>query len=508
MLHQLLAPTLANDPTRIVLEFHGNRWSAQELDDDSTRLANGLQKLGVGQIDRVAVLLPNCPETIHAYLACFKANFVIVPLDYRHHAAQIRYALNHSGAETLIVHHDRIEDLAEEGVLAGIQNVVTVKSTADHEYLTFDKILEGASGTFAEQSFEPDDLSVMIYTSGTTARPKGVTLTRSAMIAGIKKYLAHVAINQDDVALIAAPITRPMALRCQLLPVLHAGGCVSLIEQFDVDIYVSALQQSPRKTFLALLPGALSKLLSHEKIRECDFSALRICLAGGDRVPNKLHEAFQEITGVPLTEQCGSSEVGAYALNPPFGRKKPGSIGLPMYGAQVCIVTPDGNDAPAGQIGEIVVSSPLMMEGYWNDTALTRKTLHNGWVRTGDLGRFDQDGYLWFMGRKKDIIVCGGSNVSPMEVESILLSHPSVGEACVYGVTEIDGIEQVHACVTTQANTEQATEETLIKFANEHLADYMVPHRIKYIDEMPRKGAGKVDRERLRMREETGMEDL
>ena len=179
-----------------------------------------------------------------------------------------------------------------------------------------------------------------------------------------------------------------------------------------------------------------------------------------------------------------------------------------MYGAQVCIITPDGNDAPAGQIGEIVVSSPLMMEGYWNDTALTRKTLHNGWVRTGDLGRFDKDGYLWFMGRKKDIIVCGGSNVSPMEVESILLSHPSVGEACVYGVTEIDGIEQVHACVTAQANTEQASEETLIKFANEHLADYMVPHRIKYIDEMPRKGAGKVDRERLRMREETGMEDL
>ena len=175
-------------------------------------------------------------------------------------------------------------------------------------------------------------------------------------------------------------------------------------------------------------------------------------------------------------------------------------MGLPMYSAQVCIVTPDGDDAQAGQIGEIVVSSLLMMEGYWNDTALIRKTLHNGWVRTGDLGRFDEDGHLWFMGRKKDIIVCAGSNVSPMEVESILLTHPSVGEACVYGVTEIDGIEQVHACVTAQSNTEQATEEELKEFAREHLAEYMVPCRIQYIDEMPRKGAGKVDRERLRLR--------
>jgi len=508
MLDQLLSPTLNTDPDRTVLEVHGRRWSARELDRDANRLANALRRMGVQPIDRVAVLLPNCHETVLTYLACFKGNFVIVPLDYRHHAAQIRYSMNHSGANVLIVHHDRIRDLDDEGVLGAVDEVVTVARTGEDDYQHFHEVLQGSTDDVTQEVFEADDLSVMIYTSGTTARPKGVTLTRAAVVAGVKKYLARVALNRDDVALIAAPITRPMALRSQLLPILHAGGCASLIERFEVEAYVSALQRPPRKTFLALLPGALSQVLAHPSIGDCDFGALRICLAGGDRVPEKLHLAFRELTGMHLTEQCGSSEVGAYSLNPPFGRKKQGSIGLPMYGAQVCILTPEGEDVAAGEMGEIVVSSPLMMDGYWNDTALTRKTLHNGWVRTGDLGRFDDDGYLWFMGRKKDIIVCGGSNVSPMEVESVLLNHPLVAEACVYGITECDGSEHVHATVTAQREAEKVSEDDLKAYASEHLARYMVPRRIKYIDKMPRKGAGKIDRERMRMRDETGLDDL
>ncbi|MDE0862634.1 MAG: class I adenylate-forming enzyme family protein [Rubripirellula sp.] len=508
MLDQLLAPILNTDPDRTVLEVHGRSWSAKQLEGDANRLTNGLRRMGVQPIDRVAVLLPNCQETVVTYLACFKGNFVIVPLDYRHHAAQIRYAMNHSGASVLIVHHDRIEDLQEEGVLVAVDQVVTVARTGEDDYQHFHELVQGASDEAPEVVFEADDLSVMIYTSGTTARPKGVTLTRAAVVAGVKKYLTRVPLNGDDVALIAAPITRPMALRSQLLPILHAGGCASLIAGFEVDAYIEALKNPPSKTFLALLPGALSQLLAHPAIGDCDFGSLRICVVGGDRVPEKLHESFLNLTGVQLTEQCGSSEVGAYSLNPPFGRKKLGSIGLPMYGAQVCILTPEGDDVPDGHTGEIVVSSPLMMDGYWNDTALTRKTLHNGWVRTGDLGKFDDDGYLWFMGRKKDMIVCGGSNVSPIEVESVLLNHPSVAEACVYGLTECDGSEEVHACVTSHGQAEQASEEELRAYAGQHLAQYMVPRRIQYIEEMPRKGAGKIDRERLRMRDETGLHDL
>lgn len=508
MLQNLLGPTLENDPNRVLLEFHGQEWTAAELENLANRLAGGLIAMGLMPIDRVAVLLPNRPETVFSYLACFKGNFVMVPLDYRHHPAQIRYALNHSGADVLIVHRERVEELEKEGVLVGVQTVLVVDGTPELPYRDISDILSQEKDQSFSESFENDDLCIMIYTSGTTSRPKGVTLTRTAIMAGIKKYLARVRITSEDNALIAAPITRPMALRCQLLPMLYVGGCISLIERFDADQYVAALQRPPAKTFLALLPGALVQLVNHPEINKCDFSSLRLCMAGGDKVPKKLHESFQERTGVALTEQCGSSEVGAYALNPPFGRKKLGSIGLPMYGAQVCVVDEKGDDIGVGEIGEIVVSSPLMMDGYWNDTALTRQTLHNGWVRTGDLGRFDDDGYLWFMGRKKDTIVRGGSNVSPLEVESILLNHPLVAEACVFGVTELDELEEIYAFVTLHSQDEPVTEQELLDFARQHLADYMIPKSIHFTDELPRKGAGKIDRERLKMRIETGMDDL
>src|SRR5207248_1608778 len=161
-----------------------------------------------------------------------------------------------------------------------------------------------------------------------------------------------------------------------------------------------------------------------------------------------LHGAFGRLTGLELSEQCGMTETGMYALTPPFGRKKPGSIGLPFYGVQVCLVDAHGKDVRAGEAGEVVVHSPLMMEGYWNDSAQTRKALRDGWCRTGDLARFDEDGYLWFVGRKKNIIVRDGFNISPAEVEDALLEHAAVAEACVVGVTDSVHGQNVHAFVT------------------------------------------------------------
>lgn len=500
MLHQLLKRTLSEDPHRKVLEMQGRSWTAMELEQSSASLASGLMNAGLEAGDRVAVLLPNCRETVLAYLACFKANFVMVPLDYRHRATQIGYALSHSGASVLIVHRDRVPELHEEEVLSGVPQIVIVGGEpTDRRERRFDDVAARVASAPFPENFDDRDLCLMIYTSGTTSRPKGVTMTRAAIMAGIKKYLAWVPLGKSDVALIAAPITRPMALRSQLLPVLYAGGCVSLIGQFTVGEYVAALQRPPSKTYLALLPSALAQVLAHPDIRKADFSALRLGIAGGDRVPPRLQEAFAEITGVPLTEQCGASEVGPYAMNPPFGRKKPGSIGLPMYGTQVCIVNPQGDDGGALEIGEILVRSPMMMDGYWNDTAMTRKIMHDGWVRTGDLGRYDCDGYLWFMGRKKDVIVRGGSNVSPLEVESALSDHPAVAESCVIGVPDPQWGQVVHAYVVRELHQEISTA-ALLEFLKSRLAEYMVPEQIHFIERMPVKGPGKIDRELLRMR--------
>ncbi len=198
------------------------------------------------------------------------------------------------------------------------------------------------------------------------------------------------------------------------------------------------------------------------------------------------------------------TETGLYALTPPFGRKKPGAIGLPCYGTQVCLIDDQGNDVRAGQVGEVIVRSPLMMDGYWNDSAQTRKVLRDGWCRTGDLARFDEDGYLWFVGRKKNIIVHDSWNISPAEVESALLAHPAVAEACAVGVTDVVHGQNVHVFVTLRPGGAAPEAVDLQRFAAGRLSRQMAPERIHVVAEFPRTGAGKVDRERLQWQAEAG----
>ena len=348
----------------------------------------------------------------------------------------------------------------------------------------------------------------MIYTSGTTSRPKGVVLSHGALSTGVRKYLSRVTLSADDVALVATSISRPLALRCQLLPTLWAGGRVCLLGKFCPEGYVAALRRSPAKTFLTLTPAGLSLLVANADFRSCDFSGLRLCLAGGDRVPARLLESFERLTGVPVTEQCGSTETGPYSMNPPFGQKKPGSIGLPVHGVQVAVVDESGADVPTGAVGEIRVSGPGVMDGYWNESAMTRKTIRKGWVNTGDLGRYDEDGFLWFVGRKKDVIVRTANGlankIAPLEVEAALLEHPAVREACVIGVPDPVCGEAPHAYVILESGV-QARPAELQRFVADRLAEFMVPAEIRAIDEMPFKGPGKVDRELLRMRAIAGV---
>ena len=501
MLHDILKPVLDQDPDRRALEFHGRFWSYAELDADADRLAATLLALGLEPMDRIAVLLQNQPETVITYLACFKAGFVCVPLDYRHRTSQIEYALGHSEARLLLADVPRLKELKECGAVEHVDHLVTTAASDIPSVRLFQSLIESTVEQPPPEHFEDDELCLMIYTSGTTSRPKGVTLSRGAIKAGVTQYLAQVPIRQDDVQLIAAPITRPMALRSQLLPILRAGGCACLIEHFEIDAYLDAIQRPPAKTMTALLPAALTRILHHKSFSPEMLANLRLCISGGDHVPPALHAEFLQLTGLALTEECGSSEAGQFAINPPFGRKKPGSIGLPFYGVQVRLLDRHGDDVLHGETGEIVVNTPAMMDGYWNDTARTRRAISSRGLRTGDLGRFDDDGFLWFMGRKRDVIIRGGSNVSPLEVESVLNAHPAVSESCVVGVTNEDLGQEIFAYITRRSAQTVSADE-LKRFAAESLADYMIPDYIASIAEMPHMGSGKTDRDQLKHRAE------
>lgn len=499
MLHQLLSRTLRIDPARPILESNGSWTTASELERLALRLASGLAALGLEEGDRVAVLLPNSVEAVACYLACFRMRFVIVPLDYLYHPLQIGYALGHCGASLLIAHHERIPGLDEAGVLTSVPRVAVVGGgTSGGRRRPFEALL-GSERPLPPEAPREDSPAVMIYTSGTTSRPKGVVLSHGALSNGLRKYLSRVPLTPEDVALVSSSISRPLALRCQLLPTLFVGGRVSLLRKFVAQDYVEALNRPPAKTFLTLTPAAIGQLVANPDFHRCDFSRLRLCLAGGDQVPVRLLESFEHLTGVPVTEQCGSTETGPYAMNPPFGRKKKGSIGLPAFGVHVAVVDENGDDVPTGTVGDLRVSGPGIMDGYWNDSAMTRRTLQRGWIHTGDLGRFDEDGYLWFMGRKKDVIPCGGNKVAPLEVEGALSRHPAVLESCVIGVPDPLWGQVPHAHVVLQPGA-TADPEELRRFVRNQLAEFMVPTCIHLIPEMPYKGPGKIDRELLRMR--------
>lgn len=480
--------------------IHGDTtWTYGELHRRSVRIARNLLAAGVEPGDRIVTLLPNCPELVALYVAGFHGGFTVVPLDIRYHSALINYALRHSGAKAVVVDGGRIDDMSKCDAFGDVEIRLFTGPGKNQGYQAFRHLLATRPTESLHEDLRGDDVSLVFYTSGTTARPKGVTLTRDCVASSISKAGAILRLNSDDVTMIAAPVSRPMALRTQLLPSLAAGATIVLLSGFAPDTFMDALRAHTNTTILALLPGALRRILFHQDLKREDLGCVRLCICGGDYVPADLFEKFREITGIELTEQCGMTETGMYAVNPPYGRKKSGSIGLPYYGVQLSIIDAKGRDMQWGEPGEIAVKSPFAMDGYWNDTAATRRVMRDGWIRTGDIGRIDDDGYIWLEGRKKDIIIHGGSNISPAAVEAVLQKHPQVSQACVVGVDDPESGQAVYAFVTLKADTEfDLIEHELITLAEKELPAYMVPQEICVLPKLPTTGSGKVDRDRLK----------
>ena len=479
---------------------HGDTtWTYGELNRRAIRIARNLLSAGLDPGDRVVTLLPNCPELVALYVASFHAGFTIVPLDTRYHSALINFALRHSGAKAVVVDGSRIGDMSSCEAMSDV-DIRLFTGPGKHEgYQAFRHLLATRPTESLHDDLRGDDVSLVFYTSGTTARPKGVTLTRDCVASSIHKAGAVLRYNSDDVTLIAAPVSRPMALRTHLLPSLAAGATIVLLSGFTPDTYLQALRKHTNTTIIAMLPAALRKILFHTELKREDLSCVRLCICGGDHVSADLFARFHDVTGIELTEQCGMTETGMYAVNPPYGRKKSGSIGLPYYGIQLSIIDDRGCDVRWGEPGEIAVKSPFAMDGYWNDTAATRRVMRDGWIRTGDIGRIDDDGYIWLDGRQKDIIIHRGSNISPAAVEAVLQKHTTVSQACVIGVDDAETGQVVYAFVTLNADIEfERIEQELMALAEKELPAYMVPQEICVLPRLPTTGSGKLDRDRLK----------
>jgi acyl-CoA synthetase (AMP-forming)/AMP-acid ligase II len=499
LLGRILHDTRQRTPDKIALWFDDKSWTYGELDDATDRIAAALGAAGVRSGDRVALFLLNCPELVFSYFACFKLGAVAVPLNYRYRQAEAQYALEHSGATTLIAH----PALAGEVVglpLArmGIRRCYLAAPEAKPPFAAFDSLLAGPRGAVPAATFDEQQPAAILYTSGSTARPKGVVYSHATLWHNCLIQSATFQLTADDVHLVSTAACHAAAFTGQLLPNVYVGG-TSVLTHLPSPAQVADALQRHRVTRVQMLPATLKDLVEYlERRPAADLASWRCCTAGGDVVPLDLHQRFRKAVGFEITELFGMTEALSCITNPPFGTGRAGSIGQPAAQTRLRIVDDRDKDVPIGRTGELLVQSPAMMVGYWNDPAGSAEALRDGWMHTGDLVRCDEDGYYWFVSRKKEIIIRGGSNISPLEVEEVIDAHPAVHLSCVVGLPDRHFGQIVAAYVALRDDVSpQPTADQLRQFVAERIAAYKVPEKITILPEMPLNSTGKVDRKRL-----------
>jgi long-chain acyl-CoA synthetase len=486
----------APDDAALVSATRSLTW--HELDEESTRLAGGYRGLGLEQGDRIASLMPNRIDLVVHYLACFKAGLIATPLNYRYTHREIDHALEVSRAKALLAHVERAEDIAESRLSAGLERGTiaygtgeTAAGATDEWDQSFEALLAGDPLPADQPAVDPASPAAIFFTSGSTGPAKGVTHTRESLRWMIASAATAFGLSADDVFLPGSSMSHIGSFLWSLTT-LSIGGRVVVARSTDAHELLPLLREY-QPTVLAMIPAALSALVCDHDLQPGDLSCLRICRAGADKVSTELLHEFAATAGFPIVEGYGMTEVGLATLNPPSGVVKQGSIGRPIGGFSIAIRGEDGEPVAAESVGRIWIRTRSRMAGYWEAPEATDAVVLDEWLDSGDLARADEDGYLWFFGRKKQVIVHDGSNISPLEVEGALGEHPAVALAGVVGVHDTVHGENVRAYVTLREGAEQPSSADLIVFCRDRVG-YKAPEEIVFLDEMPLNPTGKIDR--------------
>ncbi|MEV4292196.1 long-chain fatty acid--CoA ligase [Nonomuraea bangladeshensis] len=465
---------------RAVLTLDGAALTYGALDELSARLAGLLRRRGIGRGDRVAVMLPNVPEFGVVYYGVLRAGAVAVPLDPLLKRREIAAYLGDCGARLLLAWH-AFAETAEAG---------TAGTATDCFFVVpgeLPRLLRAVPPEREPARTRADDTAVLHYTSGTTGRPKGVELTH-ANLAGNAEAVARMhALGVDDVVLGALPLYHTYGQTCSLNATVHAGARLTLLPRFEAGRALEVIRRDGVTVFQGV-PTMFIALLDHPGVS--DLSMLRVCTSGGAALPLDVLRAYEARVGCRIVEGYGLSETSPVAAANRGGPgRRPGSIGRPIRDVEMKVVGEDGRELPPGEIGEIVVRGPNVMKGYWNDPAATAEALRDGWFHTGDLGRVDDDGFFFLVGRRRDIIIRGGYTVYPREVEEVLYEHPAVRQAAVLGVPHPELGEEVAAVVAVRA---PVSGEELRGFVRERVAAYKYPRHITFVAELPTSPTGKI----------------
>ena len=499
----LLRRSAARHPGRTAIVDGDVRVTYAELDEAVNRAANALAERGLAKGDRLALLGHNSLGFVITYFASARLGLICVPINYMLGAEEIAYILDHAGA-TAMVAEDMLLPLAEAGIAAaGREQLVTVRGVIGD---VLEPGWEPVSGWATHHdAAEPvveltdDDPVELLYTSGTESRPKGTILTSRSLIAQHVSCFVDGEMTPDDVEVHALPLFHSAQLHCFFTPSIHLGAVNVLLPKADPAAMLAAVE-AERATKLFCPPTVWIALLNHPDLDRRDLSSLRKGYYGASVMPVEvLAELGERLPGVRLFNFYGQTEMSPLAtvLGPEDQVRKAGSAGRPALNVETQVVDDDGRPVPAGEVGEIVHRSPQAMLGYWDDAAKTAETFRDGWLHTGDLGILDDEGYLYVVDRKKDMIKSGGENVASREVEEVIHAHPAVAEAAVFGIPHPRWIEAVAAVVVPRAGHELAAEE-VTRFCRDRLAGFKTPRYVVIADELPKNPSGKILKRELR----------
>jgi long-chain acyl-CoA synthetase len=491
-------------PEKVAIIFDDFKLTYDHLDALSNQVAAGLLGAGVEPGDRVALMLPNVPQFVIAYYGILKAGAIVVPMNVLLKAPEIAYSLADSGARCLVAWDDfAAEALGGAAQAGGVDTYVVLRPGGElpEGALAFTELLRG-SPRFETAATGPDDTAVILYTSGTTGQPKGAELTHLNLFMCCEVAATRlIEVHPDDVSLAVLPLFHSFGQSNVMNTTIYSGGTLTLVPRFDAGRVLEVIRRD-RVSIFCGVPTMYFALLHHPEVPRHHTSSLRLCISGGASMPGEVMRTFEERFGVTILEGYGLSETSPTAsFNLSQERRRPLSIGLPVWGVEMKVFDEKDNELPPGRdsVGEIVIRGHNVMKGYFRRPEATAEAMRGGWFHSGDLGYVDTDGYFFIVDRLKEMIIRGGLNVYPREVEEVLYAHPAVAAAAVIGVPDERLGEEVRAVVQLRPGR-RATPEELIAYCRDRMAAYKYPRSVILLDQLPMGPTGKILKRELKAR--------
>jgi long-chain acyl-CoA synthetase len=483
-LARLLTDSAARVPEQVAIKLDDTELTFRQLDGATAHLAGLLREHGVEAGDRVGIMLPNVPHFPVCYYGTLRGGGAVVPMNVLLKRREVAFYLKDSGAKLLLAWEGFAEDARAGAEDAGAECVIV-------EAAGFLDVVGRAESLTELVDSGDDDTAVILYTSGTTGTPKGAELTHANLAQNAEVARELFDADADTVTLGALPLFHSFGQTCSMNAIVGAGGTLTMIPRFEPGKALEIIQRDRVNVFMGV-PTMYGALLHHPERERYDTSTLKLCVSGGSALPVELLRGFEEAFGCKVLEGYGLSETSPVAsFNHPDRERKAGSIGTPIRGVEMKVVDDEGREVPQGEVGEIVIRGHNVMKGYWQRDDATADAIHDGWFHTGDMARIDEDGYFFIVDRKKDLIIRGGYNVYPREIEEVLYEHPAVREAAVVGVPHDEYGEEVAAAVALKEG-ESISAEELRDYVKGQVAAYKYPRQVWFVEELPKGPTGKI----------------